>query len=183
MRLNFLALIKLISLLVFFAIVIYTDLRWRKIPNRITIGFAIEGIILLVFNKGWNGILLGIAAFMFGAVLLLLPFLLGGIGAGDVKMMGTIGVFLVSAGYLIIVWACLVSMVFGGLIAIIASLRKNKLLASVRNAMWELFSLVFGAPALRRFNKNRENNDIDYIPYSLALVLGTLTVVCWLWYM
>lgn len=71
------------------------DVKLRRVPNWLTVGAVIYGLVPLVATGiaggGWGHFgahALGLAV---GIGLLFLPFYFGGIGAGDVKLLGAIG--------------------------------------------------------------------------------------------
>jgi len=71
-----------------------SDLRQRRIPNVITVPAAALGLLfhtLLPLGEGW---LFALAGFAVGAVLLTLPYLLGGGGMGDIKLLAALGTWL-----------------------------------------------------------------------------------------
>ena len=70
------------------------DWRTKRLPNRLTvpacgIAFAFHAIV-----GGWQGVALATAGFAVGFGVLLILWLIGGGGAGDVKMMGALGAWL-----------------------------------------------------------------------------------------
>jgi len=69
------------------------DLRIRKIPNwLIAVGLAC-GVILNAY-QGLGALMQSVSGFLVGIGILLLPFALGWIGAGDVKFFGVVGALL-----------------------------------------------------------------------------------------
>ncbi len=63
-----------------------TDLRQRRIPNLLTYPTIISALLAYSFIGGWDGFLFSLGGMAFGFALFLLPYLLGGMGAGDVKL-------------------------------------------------------------------------------------------------
>jgi prepilin peptidase CpaA len=88
------------SLSIFTAVAAVTDLRTRKIPNKLTVPAFILGILFqLVFHpygdRSVVGSLLNVgAAFALGFGTLFVLWMVGGGGAGDTKMMGALSVWL-----------------------------------------------------------------------------------------
>jgi prepilin peptidase CpaA len=71
-----------------------SDVRSNKIPNIVTIPFAIAAVAFHTFSNGLDGFLFSTAGMATGIVLLGILYIMGGMGAGDVKLMGAVGSFL-----------------------------------------------------------------------------------------
>jgi prepilin peptidase CpaA len=67
------------------------DYRTRKIPNWLTVPTALLGLAWHAFAPQGAGILTALVGFAVGFSLLLLPWLLGGGGMGDVKLLTALG--------------------------------------------------------------------------------------------
>ncbi len=78
------------------------DYRSKKIPNWLTVPTAVLGLLFNSFAPHGIGPLWALAGFAVGFVLLLLPWILGGGGMGDVKMLAALGAWL---GPVWILWA------------------------------------------------------------------------------
>ena len=72
----------------------YSDFRWRKIPNCLTLPAIALGFVLNFLGNSWNGLIFAFFGLLVGMGLLMLPYLLGGMGGGDVKFMGALGALL-----------------------------------------------------------------------------------------
>jgi prepilin peptidase CpaA len=70
------------------------DIRKHKIPNLITFPAIAAALSYYGAYYGWDGIGFGIGGMCVGTALLLLPYLMGGMGAGDAKLMGAVGAVL-----------------------------------------------------------------------------------------
>ena len=78
----------------------YEDLRTRKIPNYLTFGAALAGLAYNLAVSGWGGLGDGLLGLLLGLAFLILPYLMGGMGAGDVKALAALGAWLGPAGTL-----------------------------------------------------------------------------------
>ncbi|MDP2046668.1 MAG: prepilin peptidase [Deltaproteobacteria bacterium] len=60
------------------------DLRTRRIPNYLTLGTAVAGLAYNFMSHGLSGLADGFLGLLLGFACLILPYLWGGMGAGDV---------------------------------------------------------------------------------------------------
>jgi prepilin peptidase CpaA len=86
---------------VFAAACAVLDYRTRKIPNWLTVPAAVSGLTYHLLAPAGQGLIFPLAGFAVGFCLLILPWLLGGGGMGDVKMLAALGVWLGPLGILI----------------------------------------------------------------------------------
>jgi len=79
---------------------ITVDIRHRQIPNALSVALLLIGIFPAGLTRGWAGladVLLGAAL---GFAVFLVPYLLGGMGGGDVKLMAGFGALTGARGVL-----------------------------------------------------------------------------------
>jgi prepilin peptidase CpaA len=105
----------LFFLLIIASIATVSDLRSFKIPNWLTYPAIAGGISYFTFMQGYDGFFSSLAGTATGIALLLGPYLFGGTGAGDVKLMGGIGSFLGAKGVAVVF---LISCIVGGFYAL-----------------------------------------------------------------
>ena len=67
------------------------DLATRRIPNWLTFGLMGLGVVTGFIAGGLEGLADSLQGLLLGGALLFIPFLLGGMGAGDVKLLAAIG--------------------------------------------------------------------------------------------
>lgn len=157
--------IMVVGLLVLLAI--YSDLRWRKIPNCLTLPAIALGFLLNFLGNSWNGLVFAFFGLLVGMGLLMLPYLFGGMGGGDVKFLGALGAMLGSYAVLnVFLYTTLV----GGVIAIVVAIA-NKSFVEMLKKVWLLLKCIFllRAPLAGAglFKKSLA------IPYGLAIGTGT----------
>jgi prepilin peptidase CpaA len=80
-----------VAIILFTSVAVVTDLKSRQIPNWLTVSSFALALIFHLFTGGWSGLLLSIGGFATGFGILLVLWLIGGGGGGDVKLMGAIG--------------------------------------------------------------------------------------------
>lgn len=71
-----------------------TDTLYSKIPNVFTVALILIGLTTNIVISGLPGIGLSIMGLTVGLALLIVPFLMGGMGAGDVKALAALGALL-----------------------------------------------------------------------------------------
>ena len=70
------------------------DAKVFRIPNALTFPLMLGGIAYHAWVGGWQGMAYSVTGMIAGSLLLLGPYLLGGIGAGDVKLLAAMGAWL-----------------------------------------------------------------------------------------
>ena len=108
--------IVLSSILIVAAII---DIRIQKIPNILTFPAMVVGLTYHSVANGWNGLIFSSEGLAIGIAIFLIPYILGGMGAGDAKLMGAVGAMIGPKG---IVIACLFIAIVGGVYALIVLL-------------------------------------------------------------
>lgn len=80
------------SLLILTLIVcIYTDIKSRRIYNKLIYPALLVTFIFHFILGGWTSVLQSLLGFGVGLAILSIPYLMGGMGAGDVKLLALIG--------------------------------------------------------------------------------------------
>ncbi len=76
------------------------DIRHRQIPNALSVGLFSIGILSAGFSRGWIGLADGMLGATLAFAAFLIPYLLGGMGGGDVKLMASFGALIGAQGVL-----------------------------------------------------------------------------------
>src|SRR5215470_8397126 len=92
-----------------------TDLRTRRIPNVLTFGAALAGLMFQFATGGVGALGQAALGWLLGALVFLLPFALGGLGGGDVKLLAALGAWLGPADA---VWLVLYTGIAGAVMAV-----------------------------------------------------------------
>ena len=147
-----------------------TDVKQRRIPNRLTYSAIVAGLLLQSAFHGWRGLLAGAAGgLLFGGVFLLL-YLIRSIGAGDVKLAAALGCIV---GPSASVQVLLSTALAGGALAIIFMTVSGRIVETLRNTLWVVgFHTQHGLQT--HPTVNLDNPNAARMPYALAFAAGTL---------
>ena len=151
------------------------DLRTRRIPQLLTFGGALAAFVFHSINGGWNAGVASATGWAVGIAIFFVPFALGGLGAGDVKLLGAIGAWL---GPMNAIWVGLYAGAAGGVLAIFVALTKGYLFQAVGNvgvmlAYWRLHG-IRPLPEI-----TLEHSRGPRLAYAVPILAGTL-VTLWL---
>jgi prepilin peptidase CpaA len=108
------------------------DIRTRRVPNALTFSAAGLGVAYAALSGGWPAVSDSLAGLLVGLALFLPIFALGGMGAGDVKLLGTIGAWV---GPWTVLSVALYGSLAGGVLAVGVALAHGYLGRALRN-LW-----------------------------------------------
>ena len=86
--------VPLIVVCVAAAIAAFTDFRRFKVYNILTLPVLISGLVYHTVTTGWTGATISASGIAVALGIMLIPYLLGGLGAGDVKFFMALGSWL-----------------------------------------------------------------------------------------
>lgn len=150
------------------AIAVYTDWRWHRLYNWLTMPAFLIGLILSFVTGGSSGLLLSLEGAGVAFVVFLLLYLFAKMGAGDLKLMVAIGAWI---GYPLILSALINVALAGGVIALAFAVRYGALRAVLRNLYYFLLGLF--TPGLKPENLIAQSA-LPPFPYGVAISAGTL---------
>jgi len=110
------------------------DLATRRIPNVLTFSAALVALAVHGYVAGWTGAGMSLAGWLVGVALFFPIFALGGMGAGDVKLLGALGAWL---GPSAVGWVALFSAIAGGVMALVVAACSGYLSQAFSN-LWGL---------------------------------------------
>lgn len=153
-------------LLILAGIVIYTDCRYRLVPNWLTLPMIGAGLIGHLLEGGLTGLLdfgLGLAIGFFP---LFVVWLLGGVGAGDVKFLAAIGAL---SGAEFVFKVALLGSLIGGIFALYRFVYFGRKRIWLRFLLWQAGLRDTSGPIL-----TREQSEF---PYAVAFGLAVFYVL------
>jgi prepilin peptidase CpaA len=159
--------------LAFIAACWLTDVRTRSIPNILSGAAFVAGVIMNLLLSGRWGLVSSLAGAVIGVGVLLGPFALGGIGGGDVKMMGAVGALL---GPLSVLHALAVGLMLGGIVMILHLVGLGRLREKLASTA-SMLTGAWSAKSLVPLRLSDEDAAAVTLPYSVPLGLGTVAVL------
>jgi prepilin peptidase CpaA len=80
-----------LSFIPFAVAIIYMDVRYRRIPNKLVFAILVAGLTLNGFFGGMHGLASGAGGFVLGFAMMFVLHVFGTMGAGDVKLFAAVG--------------------------------------------------------------------------------------------
>ena len=149
-------------------LIIYYDVRYRRIPNAFVLATLISGITLNVVIGGLQGGLYSIGGCVLAFILMFMLHVFGAMGAGDVKLFAAIGSVI---GAQLVLPTFVVVVITGGLLALVNVLRSGIFRTTMHRVLQILVGLLpgwqmpkFSVPADRRLT----------VPYGVAITIGAI---------
>jgi prepilin peptidase CpaA len=153
------------------------DLGRRRIPNRLLAIGLLAALVLHLASANPAALLSTyLAGFALGLLMFLPLYLLGGMAAGDVKLMATVGAFL---GPSMVFQASLATYCCGGVLALAIVLCKRRGRAALTNVVALLLPMLMRLQGARLASDPTPAASVGGMPYALAITCGTLFVL-WL---
>lgn len=153
-------------LIVVLVICLFTDLKSRRIYNKVI--FPTLGLTFLIhgFTPIGSGIMFSVLGFLTGLGILLIPYLLGGMGAGDVKLLALIGAM---KGTAFVVYTGIYMALIGGVIALGIIFFRKGVLARLKSIFYSVVGLKHGVRIPLALDKDALQATY---PYGVAIVGG-----------
>lgn len=157
---------------------------WKlKVPNWLTFAMILSGWLYWA-TQGWALLGTSLAGTVAAGALLILPYAIGGMGAGDVKLYAGFGGWMVPIewfGFEQLFWAFAVSVLVGAGLAIFLILWKGTALVNLENAKdivgdWKT-SKSIGEVADKA--KQRKPS-LMLLPYGVPLTIGSLAYLAYI---
>ena len=169
--------ISTLLLLVLLTTAALIDMRRHRVPNWLSLGGTVLalGLYSALLGFGTDGLLTGLGGWAVGLAVFIPFYLMGGMGAGDVKLMAMTGTFL---GPLHALLAAGLGLGMGSLMGLAILLYRHGTLPMARRYLstfqcltvtgkWSYVPPSADEPAATRF------------PYAAAIAAGTLATLWW----
>jgi prepilin peptidase CpaA len=143
------------------------DVRTRRIPNYLTLATALAGLLVQTLVSGWSGLLQGFGGLAMGFSLMLILYILGGMGAGDVKALAALGAWLTPWTSLSVF--CYMAMA-GAIIALGMLIWQGALWQFLRQTWFGLVNLVLTGTFFQ--GEPSTQASAATMPYGVAIAVG-----------
>ena len=150
------------------AAIIYMDVRYRRIPNKLVLVTLIIGLTLNTIFGGRQGLLVSLGGFALAFGLMFFLHVFGTMGAGDVKLFAAIGAI---NGVSLVLPTLLVVALIGGLIAICKMVYSRRVGATMFGVFHFFYGLLPGQ-AVPRFEVPADRSIT--LPYAVPICFGSL---------
>ena len=150
----------------------WIDGRELKVPNWLTFPMILTGLAYNLLAGGWEGLGFGLLGMCAGLACLLPLYAVGGMGAGDVKLLAGVGAWL---GWQTTVWGFVVTVVVGALMAIAMVLMSGK----VRHHVAQFFVILNEWIAIRNPEElskiaAERKPTMHLLPYGIPICIGCI---------
>ncbi|HUT12988.1 MAG TPA: A24 family peptidase [Thermoguttaceae bacterium] len=158
-----------------------SDVRTFKVPNRLTLPLAVTGVAYHTIAGGLAGLQLSLLGALFGFGVLFGLYVLGAIGAGDVKLMAGVGAWL---GVSTSIYVFAVAAAGTALYSIIVLLRRGNLSQAFTTIQITLMQLQtigkhLGADERVESIVHRKDRRKRLVPFAAMVALGAIVVAVW----
>ncbi|WP_205603786.1 A24 family peptidase [Bacillus mesophilus] len=157
-----------ILLLIVLLICLVTDLKSRKIYNKVIFPSLLLTFILHFSLDGLSGLGFSLLGFVVGFSILLIPYFLGGMGAGDVKLLAVIGAM---KGMNFVILTSIYMALLGGVIALLVLMFRKGALQRIKSIFYSMSCFRSGVRLPLFLDK--EGLKTTY-PYGVAITGGAL---------
>lgn len=157
-----------IYLITILTVCVITDLKSRKIYNKVIFPGLLIAFASHMLLGGFQDLLSSLIGFVVGFVVLFIPYLMGGIGAGDVKLLALIGALMGSS---FVLYTSIYMALAGGFIALVLLVKEKKIWTFLKSLPYILCGSRFGV----KISVTEEGSLLSStIPYGVAIAVGAI---------
>jgi prepilin peptidase CpaA len=151
------------------------DLRFQKIPNLFTYPAMVVALAYHGWTNGMGGLFFSTGGLVLGIGILVAPYLTGGVGAGDAKLMGAVGSILGPKGVLL---AFLFTAIFGGIYGLTLLLAKPGYVRSFMKRWGTALKTLIRVGQFIYIPPTKDQKK-PRLSYGVVIALGTICSVVW----
>jgi prepilin peptidase CpaA len=154
------------------------DGRQLRVPNWLTFHFVIGGLAFAGWSGGSQALLFSLAGAVVGLVSLLPLYAIGGMGAGDVKLMAGLGAWM---GPSLTLGAFVATALVGGLLGLAMIVASGELIhhwALFQTIGHEILSIRNPSELAQRAGARKPT--MTLLPYGIPIALGSIAYFAWM---
>lgn len=162
--------VKLVTVVLIVAA--WIDGKELRVPNWITFPMILTGWLYCFATAGMNGLGYSLLGTMVGLLTLLPLYSVGGMGAGDVKLMAGMGAWL---GVLLTAEAFVVSVIVGAIMAVVMAFASGKFMHHYAQFLmiWDEWRTIRNPEKLAAIAKERKPS-MRLLPYGIPICVGSV---------
>jgi prepilin peptidase CpaA len=149
-------------------LIVYMDVRYRRIPNRLVLVTLLGGLIINTVFGGTNGLLASLGGFALAFGLMFFFHAFGTMGAGDVKLFAAIGAI---NGLSLVLPTLLVVALTGGVLAVCKMIYSGRAKTTMLGVVHFFYGLLPGQ-TVPRFDIPADRSYT--LPYAVPICFGSL---------
>lgn len=148
-----------------------------KVPNWITFPLVIGGWIYSTGYFGWEGLAWSLFGTVVGLALLLPAYAVGGMGAGDVKLLAGVGAWVWGTNTL---YAFCVSAIVGGAIALVMVFWRHDWYHHTYQ-FWNIITEILEVrdPNVLSAMAAKRKSAMLLLPYGIPIAIGSIAYFAW----
>lgn len=156
----------------------YIDGKQLRVPNWLTFPMVFSGLLFSGWMGGWSGLGDGFLGMLVGLACLLPLYAVGGMGAGDVKLMAGVGAWL---GVKTTFYAFCVSTVVGAMMAVAMVLYRKSFRKHYANFLM-IFMEWMQVRNPRELSEiaARRKSSMLLLPYGIPICIGSIGYFAWM---
>jgi prepilin peptidase CpaA len=154
------------------------DGRQLRVPNWLTFHFLVGGLLFAWWREGGPGLLWSLEGALVGLATLLPLYAIGGMGAGDVKLMAGLGAWV---GPSIALGAFVTSTVVGALMALAMVIYSGKLVEHAAMFVVIVREIVQIRNPTELSERAAERKPrMLLLPYGIPMAVGSISYMAWI---
>jgi prepilin peptidase CpaA len=155
---------------------------WKfKVYNALTLPLLVGGLIYHAAVDGIPGLQGSLMGILFGFATLIVVYAMGGMGAGDVKLMAAVGAWLcMPLTFYVFLLAALAAGAYAALLTVMSG-RLRETWIEVQIILFRLmaFGQYLGADGRLEAEMKRSDRRRRLVPFGAMLALGLVAVIAW----
>ena len=161
----------IILLIIAMGISVTEDIRRQKIPNLVTFPAMVLALAYHSFSWGLDGFIFSAGGLAIGIGFFIIPYLMGGMGAGDAKLMGAVGAIFGPKGICI---ASVIVYLAGGIYGAILFAMHPRCAVSFLKRLWTTIKTFFWTAEFIYIPPDKKEKQ-PVLRYAIPIAVGALS--------